>query len=91
MASTGLFDDPLELGEKKSHMEHDQVNREVVSVRRCPSRPGMTDVQAVVGRCIVSVKQPRFFLPSVHQSIEAWQRKMEMKDGKVRKTGEGLL
>ena len=37
---TGPLMIPLSLGKEKSHTEQDQVNREVVPVRRCSSRPG---------------------------------------------------
>lgn len=72
---TGLLDDPLELGEKKrkkkdkkKNEEQDQVNREVVPVRRCFS-------QGVVNRCIV-VKQPRicpvtFQTPQIGSNLSA--------------------
>lgn len=45
----GPLDGSIELGEKKSHREQDQVNREVVPVRRC-SWPGTAG-----RRCIVVV------------------------------------
>ena len=59
----GDLDDPLQLGGKeKSHMDWDQVNREVIAIWWCFLIQELPDIQGVVSRCIVVVKLPQFVL-----------------------------
>lgn len=63
---TDALDGPLDFGGKvKSHTEQNQVNREVVPLRRYTSRLGREppNSQGVENRDIVVVKMPRFVLP----------------------------
>ena len=75
----GDLDDLLQLvGKEKSHMDRDQVNREVI-LNGDVLIQDLPDIQGVVSRCIVMVKLPQFVLSQL-SSLLAHRQKYILQD-----------